>query len=92
MARGSAPGERRGGRQAGTKNKASVARQKAIAESGLMPLDFMIQVLRDEAQTFERRQWAAKESAPYVHPKLSNTEHKITGELVAEIRWRLASA
>lgn len=46
---------------------------KAIAE-GLTPLEYMLQVLRDEAQDPDRRMDAAKSAAPYIHPKLSATE------------------
>lgn len=44
--------------------------------SGLMPLEFMLSVLRDEAQPMESRMDAAKAAAPYVHAKLSSTEIK----------------
>lgn len=47
---------------------------KAAAE-GLMPLEFMLAVLRDETKTFEVRFDAAKSAAPYVHPKLAAVEH-----------------
>lgn len=89
MARGSQPGERRGGRKKGAKNKASVERQKKVAESGLTPLDYMLSVLRGqhpegsepavilawEAMRFE----AAKAAAPYVHPRLAAVEHSGKG-------------
>lgn len=72
MARG---GTRPGaGRKAGTPNKASAERQKAVEESGLTPLEYMLAVLRDEGQTMENRCWAAEKAAPYVHPKLANVE------------------
>ena len=67
--RGSAPGERRGGRQKGTPNKVTVKRAAAIAESGKTPLDFMLSVLRDEDASIKERMWAAVAAAPYVHPK-----------------------
>lgn len=76
MARGSKPGERRGGRQKGTKNKASVAREKAVAESGLTPLEYMLKVFRNTREDKDRRLDAAKAAAPYVHPKLSSIVHK----------------
>ncbi len=46
--RGSAPGERRGGRQKGTPNKVTVKRAGEISASGKTPLEFMLSVLRDE--------------------------------------------
>ena len=65
-----------GGRPKGSKNKATVARQAAIAASGLTPLDYMLEVLRSEDSGPEDRKWAAAASAPYVHPKLSAISHE----------------
>lgn len=73
MARG---GKRPGaGRKAGSPNKATAERQKAIEESGLTPLEYMLTIMRDEAMTPESRFEAAKAAAPYVHPKLAAVEH-----------------
>lgn len=54
------------------------ARQKA-AEGGLMPLEYMLAVLRDETNPAEDRMDAAKAAAPYVHAKLASVEHKGDG-------------
>ena len=43
---GSNPGERRGGRQKGTPNKASAARQAEVAASGVTPLEVMLDNMR----------------------------------------------
>lgn len=64
-----AAGKKTGGREKGTPNKATAAKAEAIAASGLTPLDFMLSVLRDEANVLDVRLDAAKASAPYVHPK-----------------------
>jgi hypothetical protein len=64
-----AAGIKTGGRQKGTPNKATVAKQAQIAASGLTPLDFMLAVLRDEEKSFDARMDAAKAAAPYCHPK-----------------------
>lgn len=73
MARG---GKRPGaGRKAGSPNKVTAARQRAVEESGLTPLDYMLSVMRDESAKPERRDDMAKAAAPYVHPKLSTIEH-----------------
>lgn len=53
------------------------ARQQA-AEGGIMPLDYMLQILRDEDRDTAERMDAAKAAAPYVHAKLASVEH--TGE------------
>lgn len=54
------------------------ARQKA-AEGGLMPLDYMLDILRNEDLSLEDRMDAAKAAAPYVHAKLASVEHKGDG-------------
>jgi hypothetical protein len=64
------------GRKAGEPNKASAARQAEIAASGITPLDYMLQIMRDAEQKFDVRLDAAKAAAPYVHPKLASVDHK----------------
>lgn len=73
MARGgSRPGA---GRKAGSPNKATQERQAEVAASGTTPLDYMLQVMRDETAEANRRDDMAKAAAPYVHPKLAAVEH-----------------
>ena len=74
--RGSAPGERRGGRQKGTPNKATAAREAEVEASGMTPLDYMLDILRDENASTEDRKWAAQHAAPYVHPRLAQQQFK----------------
>lgn len=62
------------GRKPGTPNKASIERQAEIAASGLTPLDYMLKILRDDANSIEARMDAAKAAAPFVHPKLAAVE------------------
>lgn len=71
MARGSKPGERRGGRKPGVPNRATLRRQEEVAASGLTPLDYLLSVMRDEAVPREERVDAANKVAPYVHPRLA---------------------
>jgi hypothetical protein len=71
-------GTRIGGRQKGTRNRATAAKVVEIEASGLTPLDYMLTVLRDIARPSNERLDAAKAAAPYVHPKLANIE--LTGE------------
>ena len=73
MSRG---GPREGaGRPAGIANKASIARQAEVAASGITPLDYLLQIMRDETAERDERRDAAKAAAPYVHPKLAAVEH-----------------
>jgi hypothetical protein len=70
------------GRKKGGVNKLSAeAAAKAKAE-GIMPLDFMLGVMRDDGEDQARRLDAAKSAAPYVHAKLSaiTVDGKIDGE------------
>jgi hypothetical protein len=72
MPRGSAPGERRGGRQKGTPNKLTAEVQAAIAETGETPRDYMLRVMRDETVDHARRDAMARAVAPYCHPQLAS--------------------
>jgi len=71
-----AKGRKTGGRVAGSKNKITAAREAELATSGLMPLTFMSSILRDEAESADRRQWAAENAAPFCHPRLTAVDVK----------------
>lgn len=87
--RGSAPGERRGGRSKGTPNKRTSARAAAqrLEAEGETPLDFLSRVYRDAGQEYPLRVEAAKAAAPYVHARLSSVDisNKNGRPLVVEI-------
>ena len=63
------------GRKAADPNKATIARQQAVAASGETPLDHMLRVMRDPGNDDQRRDQMAKAAAPYVHPKLAAIAH-----------------
>lgn len=79
-------GKRTGaGRKAGVRNKKTAEVLKAVEESGVTPLDFMLSIMRgtecpDDAEPEQKiafhalRFEAAKAAAPYVHAKLSSVE------------------
>jgi hypothetical protein len=93
---GSRGNPKTGGRKKGTPNRATAAKAAAIAASGLTPLDFMLEVMRDPGNNLETRLTAARSAAPFVHPKLACVElsgndggplelrHQITDEERAE--------
>ena len=83
-----AKGIKTGGRAKGTPNKAGFKREAEIRASGLSPLDFMLDVLRNEDSPTEERKWAAKEAAPYIHPRQSTVDvgNKDREPLVVHIR------
>jgi len=71
----------RGGKREGAGRKAGAVttRTREIADKaaseGLTPLEYMLQVLRDEAASKDDRMWAAEKAAPFVHPKLAAVDH-----------------
>lgn len=82
---------KRGGRRvgAGRKTGSATAKTREIAdkaaEEGITPLEFMLQVMREEPaadlepakmlQAVALRFEAAKAAAPYIHPRLQAIEH-----------------
>lgn len=70
-------GKREGaGRKAGSvTRRGREAAERAIESGELMPLDYMLTIMRDDTALPARRDWAAEKSAPYVHPKLAAVEH-----------------
>jgi hypothetical protein len=83
MAKGTKTG---GGSRKGIPNKATAAKALEIAESGLTPLDYMLQKMRDEQLDPTMRLDAAKAAAPYVHPKLAQIDHSVDGDLTVNIK------
>lgn len=97
--RGSRPGERRGGRVKGTRNKKTADVIKAVEAGGITPLQYMLDVMRGvlpkdaspaEVIAFTTLRFeAAKAAAPYVHPKLAAIEHtgKGGGPIEANVKY-----
>ena len=67
-------GKKTGGRTKGVPNKATAAKLAEVAASGLTPMDFLLKVMRDKKEQFDRRIDAAKSVAPYVHPKIASID------------------
>ena len=63
------------GRPQRAKNRATLDRERAIAESGLTPLDLILCIMRDETQELQTRLDAARAAAPFVHPRLAQMGH-----------------
>ena len=63
----------------------------AIRASGSAPLDYLLQVMRDERQELAKRLDAAKAAAPYVHPRLASVAvgNKDDKPFEQVIRWAL---
>lgn len=85
--RGPKPGSNRnGGRQKGTRNRRTQAVITAVMETGISPLDYLLQVMRDPAGDAGVRLEAAKAAAPYVHPCRQSSTRR-----TRPIRWPLRS-
>lgn len=69
-------GKRTGaGRKRGKQNKVNAALREKLNAQGIMPLEFMLQVMRDKDQDLAVRLEMAKAAAPYLHPRLQAIEH-----------------
>lgn len=70
----------RGGKREGAGRRAGSASEKTrdianrAASEGITPLEFMLQVMRDESAERAERLDMAKAAAPYIHPKLTSVE------------------
>ena len=80
-------GKRAGaGRPKGAVNKATAEAKAAVEESGQTPLEYMISVMRDPRADERRRDAMAAAVAPYVHHRLSSTEHSGPGGGPAQVQ------
>src|SRR5260370_28791785 len=66
-----ARGRKTGGRKKGSRNKRPRELIERIEASGLVPLEYMLSVMRDEKQPQDVRMEMAKAAAPFVHPRLA---------------------
>ena len=77
MPAGAKPGERRGGRTKGTKNKKTLTKLAALTRDiakNETPLDFLLRVMRNGRLGLPVRMDAAKAALPFVHPKLAHVQ------------------
>lgn len=65
--------------------RANRQREAWYAKHGIMPIDYMLGILRDERQPQKARMWAAQTAAPYCHPKLAQIDTRVWTQLNAEI-------
>ena len=81
---GSRPGA---GRKPGTINRFSKDLLEKASQSGLLPVDYLLGVMRDESLDTRLRIDAAKAAAPYVHQKLSAISVDVTTSDVTHEEW-----
>lgn len=68
-------GERKGaGRKPGSANVRTREIANKAVESGITPLEYLLQVMRDVSEEPKQRLIAAQSAAPYIHAKLSSIE------------------
>jgi hypothetical protein len=73
-----ARGRKTGGRRKGTRNRATEEARVAAQATGILPLDYMLAVMRDPATDHKRRDAMAMAAAPYLHARLSTIDAKLS--------------
>jgi hypothetical protein len=73
-----ARGRKTGGRQKGTRNRATEEARAAAAAAGVLPLEYMLSVMRDSAADCKRRDAMAMAAAPYLHSRLTAIDAKLS--------------
>jgi hypothetical protein len=73
-----ARGRKTGGRQKGARNRATEEARAAAAATGVLPLDYMLSVMRDNAADSKRRDAMAMAAAPYLHPRLTAIDARLS--------------
>ena len=81
-----ARGRKTGGRRKGARNRATEEARAAAAAPGILPLDYMLSVMRDPAADLKRRDAMAMAAAPYLHARLSAIEAELNPP-AAGVRW-----
>ena len=62
------------GRKKGSANRFNTESREKARASGLLPLDYMLGVMRDERLPKPRRDEMAKAAAPYLHARLASMQ------------------
>ena len=85
MARG---GKREGaGRKPGSTNKFSKELLAKIRKEGELPVEYLLELMRDESQHTRIRLEAAKAAAPYCHHKLSAVAMDVSKVELTHEEW-----
>jgi hypothetical protein len=71
------------GRKLGSVSKRSTELIADAVASGITPVEFMLEILRDESADMKRREWAAEKVAPYIHGRPAPVAHRVTIDLPA---------
>ena len=63
------------GRPPGVPSKTLGGKEAAVAKTGVTPLSYMLEVMRNPEESASRRDEMAKAAAQYVHPRLSSVDY-----------------
>ena len=93
-------GKREGaGRKPGSVSRIDEEARRRAAEGEIMPLDYLLSIMRDDTRDDHARLDAAKAAAPYCHARLASTELSgpkggpiETKEITDEVRARALMA
>lgn len=75
------------GRKRGTLNRFSKELVAKASESGTLPVEYLLEVMRDQSLDTRLRIDAARAAAPYVHQKLSAISVDVTTPDVTHEEW-----
>jgi hypothetical protein len=73
-----ARGRKTGGRQKCARNRATEEARAAASTTGFLPLDYMLSAMRDPAADGKRRDAMAMAVAPYLHPRVTAIDAKMS--------------
>jgi hypothetical protein len=86
-----ARGRKTGGRQKGARNRATEEARAVAAATGILPLNYMLSV-RDPAVDHKRRDAMAMAAAPYLHPRLTAIDAKLSPAVAQPSPQKLCSS
>jgi hypothetical protein len=84
--KGKAPGGKRkgAGRPIGARNKVTAEQLQSARDGGMLPLEYMLTIMRDSKAPTERRDDMAKSAAPYLHPRLASMQATVNVQMTHE--------
>jgi hypothetical protein len=85
------------GRPRGSRNQSTIKKQAALARAAvknLMPVEYLLSIMRDKTLPRSVRMDAAKWVAPYISPRLSSIEviKSVKAMTREELEWAIADA
>ena len=75
------------GRPKGSLNKTTAETLERIKQSGELPLDYMLRVMRDERADKARRDDMAKAASPYVHARLQAVDATLKANIDGSVTF-----